>query len=62
MKNYDKITPSEAITLADTLIDAIVKGFENIGFRKNIRARVDKLEELVLLQQKQIKELQEMIH
>ena len=51
MKNYDKITPIQAIGLAQTLIDYIIKGFENIGWRKNTTKRVDALQDLVLLQE-----------
>lgn len=58
MKNYDKITPTEAIGLAETLINYLIKGFENIGFRKNIKKDVEALKELVLLQEKRIKELE----
>jgi len=58
MKNYDKITPIQAVGLAQILVDYLIKGFENIGFRKNIKKDVETLKELVLLQEKRIKELE----
>jgi len=58
MKNYDKITPIEAIGLAQTIIAYLIKGFENIGFRKNTRKDIEALKELALLQEKRIQALE----
>lgn len=61
MKNARNITPIEAVTLAEKLIELLVKGFENVGYRKKTNSRVETLEELSIAQNKRITELEEKI-
>lgn len=58
MQKYSDITPSQAIEIGKTLIDGIIKGLENIGFRKKTRERLNALEEVVVMQEKRIEELE----
>lgn len=59
MRNYDKIPVGEAITIADTLISLMIKGFENVGFRPKIKKEIEQLKDLAILQDKRIKSLEE---
>ena len=58
MRNYNKIEPLEAISIAEKIIALLIKGFENIGFRKDAKKRLQQLEDLAILQEKRIKNLE----
>jgi len=58
MRNYNKIEPLEAISIAEKIIALLIKGFENIGFRKDAKKRLQQLEDLAILQEKRIKYLE----
>ena len=59
MRNYEKIPVREAISLTETIIKSMIEGFKNIGFRRKIKDEVDTLKDLVILQDKRIKSLEE---
>ena len=61
MRNYQKIEPIEAITIAEKIIALLIKGFENIGFRKDVKKRMEQLEDLAIIQEKRIKYLESKI-
>lgn len=58
MRNYNKIEPLEAVSIAEKIIALLIKGFENIGFRKDAKKRIQQLEDLAILQEKRIKFLE----
>lgn len=58
MRNYNKIEPLEAVSIAEKIIALLIKGFENIGFRKDAKKRIQQLEDLAILQEKRIKYLE----
>lgn len=58
MRNYNKIEPLEAVSIAEKIIALLIKGFENIGFRKDAKKRLQQLEDLAILQEKRIKYLE----
>lgn len=58
MRNYNQIEPLEAISIAEKIITLLIKGFENIGFRKDAKKRLQQLEDLAILQEKRIKYLE----
>lgn len=58
MRNYNKIEPLEAVSIAEKIIALLIKGFENIGFRKDAKKRIQQLEDLAILQEKRIKNLE----
>lgn len=62
MKNYRNITPIEAIGIGTQLIELLIKGFENIGFRKSIKKDVETLKELAITQNKRIEELEKQVY
>lgn len=61
MRNYNQIEPMEAVTIAEKIIALLIKGFENIGFRKDAKKRIQQLEDLAILQEKRIKYLESKI-
>lgn len=61
MRNYNKIEPLEAVSIAEKIIALLIKGFENIGFRKDAKKRIQQLEDLAILQEKRIKYLESKI-
>ena len=58
MKNINSIPANEITQLIEKGLDILIKGFENIGFRKNTRQRLDLLEEQVALLSKKFLELE----
>lgn len=62
MRNYNKIEPLEAVSIAEKIIALLIKGFENIGFRKDAKKRLQQLEDLAILQEKRIKYLESKIN
>lgn len=52
------ITPEEAITLSEKIIEIIIKGFENVGFRKKTNTRVEALEQLTIALNKRLTQLE----
>lgn len=58
MRNYNKIEPLEAVIISEKIIALLIKGFENIGFRKDAKKRLQQLEDLAILQEKRIKNLE----
>ena len=58
MRNYNKIEPLEAVIISEKIIALLIKGFENIGFRKDAKKRLQQLEDLAILQEKRIKYLE----
>lgn len=61
MRKYNEITPIEAVNIAEKIIALLIKGFENIGFRKDAKKRLQQLEDLSILQNKRITELEKII-
>lgn len=61
MKNINKMTPDQITGLIGEGLAALIKGFENIGFRKNTREEIKLLKEQVALLSKKVLELEEKI-
>lgn len=61
MKNARNITPTQAIEIGSKLLEVIIKGFENIGFRKKTNSRVETLEAYVITLNKRIEELEKIV-
>ena len=61
MKNINKMTPDQITGLIGEGLALLVKGFENIGFRKKTNERLQALENQVALLSKKILELEEKI-
>jgi len=59
MKNIDKLGPNEITGLIKDGLEILIKGFENIGFRKKTNERLQHLEDQVALLSKKILELEE---
>ncbi len=59
MKNINKMTPDQITGLIGEGLALLVKGFENIGFRKKTNERLQALENQVALLSKKILELEE---
>lgn len=59
MKNINKMTPDQITGLIGEGLALLVKGFENIGFRKNTREEIKLLKEQVALLSKKVLELEE---
>ena len=59
MKNIDKLGPNEITGLIKDGLEILIKGFENIGFRKKTNERLEHLEDQVALLSKKILELEE---
>jgi hypothetical protein len=61
MKNFEKLSPDQITGLIGEGLAALIKGFENIGFRKATRERLQTLENQVALLSKKVIELEEKI-
>lgn len=59
MKNMDRLTPNEITNLIQQGLDLLVKGFENIGFRRKTNERLQQLEDQVALLSKKLLELED---
>lgn len=59
MKNINKLNSDQITQLIIDGLSALIKGFENIGFRKATRERLQALENQVALLSKKILELEE---
>lgn len=59
MKNFEKLSPNQITGLISEGLAALIKGFENIGFRKATRERLQALENQVALLSKKVIELEE---
>ncbi len=59
MKNFNSLPPSEITSLIKNGLDLLIKGFENIGFRKKTNERIQHLEDQVALLSKKLLELEE---
>jgi len=59
MKNINKLNPDQITQLIFDGLTALIKGFENIGFRKNTREEIKLLKEQVALLSKKVIELEE---
>lgn len=59
MKNLNNIPSNEITSLIQQGLDLLIKGFENIGFRKKTNERLAQLEDQVALLSKKILELEE---
>lgn len=57
MRNYKEIPPLEIIKIGEEAIKLLIFGFENIGFRKSTRKRLDALEDIIIKQNFEINEL-----
>jgi len=55
----DKLGPNEITGLIKDGLEILIKGFENIGFRKKTNERLQHLEDQVALLSKKILELEE---
>lgn len=61
MRNYEKLPPTEIIKIGEEAIKLLIYGFENIGFRKSTKRRLEALEDIVIKQDAEIKELQKIV-
>lgn len=61
MRKYNEIEPMQAVNIASKIIDLLIKGFENIGFRKDAKKRIQQLEDLAILQNKRLEYLESKI-
>lgn len=59
MKNLNGLPSNEITDLIKVGLDLLIKGFENIGFRRKTNERLLHLEEQVALLSKKILELEE---
>lgn len=59
MQNIDKLKPNEITQLIENGLSLLIKGFENIGFRRKTNERLAHLEDQVALLSKKILELEE---
>lgn len=59
MKNINKLNSDQITGLIGEGLALLVKGFENIGFRKNTREEIKLLKEQVALLSKKVLELEE---
>lgn len=59
MKNFEKLSPDQITGLIGEGLALLVKGFENIGFRKNTREEIKLLKEQVALLSKKVIELEQ---
>ena len=57
MRNYKEIPPLEIIKIGEEAIKLLIYGFENIGFRKSTRKRLDALEDIIIKQNFEIEKL-----
>lgn len=58
MKNYNLLPPIEIIKITENLISDLVELFSNIQRRRNMKKRIDTLEEICVLLNKRISELE----
>ena len=56
MRNLNRLNSSEIAQLIKHGLEVLIQGFENIGFRKKTRERLDFLEDQVALLSKKILE------
>lgn len=61
MRNYEKLPPIEIIKIGEEAIKLLIYGFENIGFRKSTRKQIQVLQDIVIKQDAEIKELQKIV-
>lgn len=61
MKNINKLNSDQITGLIGEGLALLIKGFENIGFRKNTREEIKLLKEQVALLSKKVLELEEKI-
>jgi hypothetical protein len=59
MKNINKLNSDQITGLISEGLALLIKGFENIGFRKNTREEIKLLKEQVALLSKKVLELEE---
>lgn len=59
MKNLNSIPSNEITDLIKIGLDLLIKGFENIGFRKQTKERLNALEDQVALLSKKVLELEQ---
>ena len=59
MKNIDRLQPGEISNLIREGLAILIKGFENIGFRRKTNERLQQLEDQVALLSKKILEMEE---
>ncbi len=59
MKNINKLNSDQITGLIGEGLALLVKGFENIGFRKNTREEIKLLKEQVALLSKKVIELEQ---
>lgn len=59
MKNINKLNSDQITGLIGEGLALLIKGFENIGFRKNTREEIKLLKEQVALLSKKVLELEE---
>lgn len=58
MKNINSIPPSEITELIEKGLEFLIKGFENIGFRKNTKQELKEHREQIALLSKKVLELE----
>jgi len=56
MKNMNRLTPEEITNLIQEGLNLLIKGFENIGFRRKTNDRLQLLEDQVALLSKKLLE------
>ncbi|HNF48638.1 MAG TPA: hypothetical protein PLF48_04610 [Chitinophagales bacterium] len=54
MKNMNRLTPEEITNLIQEGLNLLIKGFENIGFRRKTNERLQLLEDQVALLSKKL--------
>ncbi len=54
MKNMNRLTPEEITHLIQEGLNLLIKGFENIGFRRKTNERLQLLEDQVALLSKKL--------
>ena len=54
MKNMNRLTPEEITNLIQEGLNLLIKGFENIGFRRKTNDRLQLLEDQVALLSKKL--------
>lgn len=59
MKNMERLNPDQVTGLIQQGLDLLIKGFENIGFRRKTNERLQLLEDQVALLSKKILELEQ---
>lgn len=58
MKSINSIPPSEITELIEKGLELLIKGFENIGFRKNTKQELKEHREQIALLSKKVLELE----